>query len=486
VIQSAVEACLSKNFVANSRRWRPFGKLDGRKLRRLVFMNSADIAQREDLDGVFGAAPGPPRAMKYHLTVPAVAITVFAIFVGLYHWARPAYDIALTWYGIQPFQFPFVDTDAITAAIECSRRGIDVYVANPCDALGRPHLYSPLWLAASVLPITRAWTAPVGLAVDLAFILSLAAVPTPRDRLGRWLLLAAALSTMSVYAAERANNDIIMFILIFAAGLTLARKCAARWCGYPLIVLAALLKFYPICALIVSCRERRAAFIVVNFLSLCVLSIFVAVEHYGLARVLANVPYGSYYTDLFGAKNLPYGITRLIYQPSWEPMIAFLPVVLLAALCARALWVAIALSRRRALVVALSELGEQEKVLLIMGAAVVTGCFFAGQSTGYRGIFFILILPGLLALARRTDEDKAGRFARNTAGLILFVMWSEALRHLIFAGGPIAVPGSGWYIIGAAFWIARELVWWRIIAVLGGILTCFVLHSEVWAGRSPH
>jgi hypothetical protein len=290
---------------------------------------------------------------------------------------------------------------------------------------------------------------------------------------------------MSAYAVERANNDIIMFVLILAAGLTLTRPSAARWYGYPLILLAALLKFYPICALIVSCRERRVAFIVVNFLSLCVISIFAVVAHYGLGRVFANVPGESYYADLFGAKNLPYGITRLIYQPSWEPMIGFLPVALLAVLCARALWVAIALSRRRALVVALSELEEQEKMLLILGAAVVTGCFFAGQNIGYRGIFFILILPGLLALARRTDQDKASRFSYNTAGLILFVMYSEALRHLIVAGRPAAVPGSGWYIIEAAFWIARELVWWRIIAVFGGILSCFVLHSEVWAGRSP-
>jgi hypothetical protein len=422
--------------------------------------------------------------MKYDFTAPAVAITVFALFVGLYQWAHPIYDIALTWYGIEPFKFPFLDTGAITAAIECSRRGIDVYVADPCDVLGRPHVYSPLWLAASALPITSAWTAPVGLGIDLAFILSLAAVPTPTERLDRWILLGAALSTMSAYAVERANNDIIIFVLILAAGLALARPSAARWCGYPLILLAALLKFYPICGLMVSCRERRIAFLVVNLLSLCVLSIFVALEHHDLARVLANVPSGSYYTDLFGAKNLPYGVAQLIYRPSWEPMIGFLPAVLLVFLCARAFWIAIALSRRRALVVALSELGEREKMLLIIGAAMVTGCFFVGQSIGYRGVFFILILPGLLALARRTDVYKASRFSRNTAGLILFVMWSEALRHLILAGSPVPVPGSPWYVIEVTFWVARELVWWRIIAVFGGILSCFVLYSEVWVGRS--
>jgi hypothetical protein len=53
-------------------------------------------------------------------------------------------------------------------------------------------------------------------------------------------------------------------------------------------------------------------------------------------------------------------------------------------------------------------------------------------------------------------------------------MWSEALRHAIVAVGP------GWLIIDATFWIAKELVWWRIIATLGGVLLCFVLSSPVW------
>jgi hypothetical protein len=35
-----------------------------------------------------------------------------------------------------------------------------------------------------------------------------------------------------------------------------------------------------------------------------------------------------------------------------------------------------------------------------------------------------------------------------------------------------------------SFWIAKELVWWRIIATLGGVLLCFVLTSPVWCGGS--
>jgi hypothetical protein len=192
--------------------------------------------------------------------------------------------------------------------------------------------------------------------------------------------------------------------------------------------------------------------------------------------------FGHYYTDFFGAKNLPYGITELIYRPSWEPIIRFMPSVLMVVLCSRALWLTTALARRSALQIALLGLEEREKMLLILGAGMLVGCFFAGQSIGYRGIFFLLILPGLLALARRTQGDEASSLCRQTVWLILFVMWSDALRHTIFAAQPLELPGRD--IIAASFWLAREIIWWRIIGVLGGILLCFVLTSPVWCGIS--
>jgi hypothetical protein len=37
---------------------------------------------------------------------------------------------------------------------------------------------------------------------------------------------------------------------------------------------------------------------------------------------------------------------------------------------------------------------------MVIGSAVIAGCFFAGQSIGYSGIFLLLVIPGLLALSR--------------------------------------------------------------------------------------
>jgi hypothetical protein len=33
--------------------------------------------------------------------------------------------------------------------------------------------------------------------------------------------------------------------------------------------------------------------------------------------------------------------------------------------------------------------------------------------------------------------------------------------------------------VQAVFWLVKELVWWRVIAVLAGLILCFVATSEI-------
>jgi hypothetical protein len=421
-------------------------------------------------------------------TAPAIAGIAFAVFAALYCWARPVYDFLLTWWGVVngPFRTPFLDTGMIISSIDCVRHGVDIYVTNPCDALGRLYDYSPLWLAGSVLPITNAWTTSVGFSLDLAFLISLVALPMPAEQRGQWLLIAAVLSPMSVFAVERANCDIAIYLLLLGAGRALARSsdrpgsAVWRWGAYPLILLAGLLKFYPLAGLILSFRERGAAFLAIALLSLVAVLVFLATEWHGLVRGLMHIPSGTYFADMYGAKNLPLGIAELFHPPSRELLVRLLPPVMFAILGARALWVMIMLACRPVLSHALSELPEREKVLLVLGAAMMTGSFLAWQNIGYREIHFLMVLPGLLALARRTEGDRCGNICSNTAKLIVLVMWSEALRHAVVAIQPLDLPF--WGLVYLTYWLGRELIWWQIIAVLGGILLRFALSSPVWQG----
>src|SRR5271169_4214550 len=109
---------------------------------------------------------------------------------------RNLYEHILTWYGIAPFRFPFLDISAWLAVWECARRGVDVVLANPCDVLQRGYGSSPLWIAASAIPLGVRDTPVVGWLLDLVFLVSLSLLPPPRGFRELILMLAATLSTM--------------------------------------------------------------------------------------------------------------------------------------------------------------------------------------------------------------------------------------------------------------------------------------------------
>ena len=244
--------------------------------------------------------------------VPASAAALFAALYGLYAIGQGSlYRAVLEAWGIGPYDFPFLDTRGELSAIECWRMGINVYVTNPCDALGWLFDYSPLLLWASVFDLGASDTRAAGLIVDGLFLLSLAALPAPRGRQAMALMLLGVFSTMTVFALERANNDLLIFALAALAGLFLPRVSSARFLAYPLIVTAALIKFYPAVLLALGLRERPRVFAVIAAAAVAVLALFAAVYHAELRAALANVAEGKNFTDLFGAPNLPNGLATL-------------------------------------------------------------------------------------------------------------------------------------------------------------------------------
>jgi hypothetical protein len=169
----------------------------------------------------------------------APALSALAVFLALSwlyrHGHSALYDAVLRNWGIVPFRSPFVDAGGWLAAWECARQGVDVIPLDPCDVLQRGYSSSPLWLALglalAVAPLGTTDTAAVGWVLGLSFIVSLALLPAPRGYGEQVLVTAATLSTMVVFALERANPDLLLFILVLAAGFL----AESRWLGIRLI-----------------------------------------------------------------------------------------------------------------------------------------------------------------------------------------------------------------------------------------------------------
>jgi hypothetical protein len=118
-------------------------------------------------------------------------------------------------------------------------------------------------MTAAAIPLGVRDTTAVGWILDLVFLLSLSLLPPPRHFCELILVLAATLSTMVVFALERANPDILLFIMAVATGVLAECRLFFRLLGYFVALAAVLLKYYPIMVLTIVFRERRSIFIAI-------------------------------------------------------------------------------------------------------------------------------------------------------------------------------------------------------------------------------
>ena len=112
-----------------------------------------------------------------------------------------------------------------------------------------------------------------------------------------------------------------------------------------------------------------------------------------------------------------------------------------------------------------------ETQCLIVGALLLAGCFLAGQNIDYRGIYFVLVMPGLLVLRRSASAVEVRRFLARMTGAVVFVAWEEVIRS-IFSAAASALPNVLRPRAEALFWLGRELVWWWLVAGLAAIVLC--------------
>jgi len=431
------------------------------------------------------------RAGIYRFCAPVALLLAFLGMAYLYKYGdRHLYENILTTYGVVPFRFPFLDISFPLAAWECSRQGIDVILSDPCDVLHRSFNYSPLWIAGAAIPLGVADTPAVGWVLDLLFILSLSLLPPPKRGCELALVVMATLSTMVVFALERAHPDILLFMMTLSTGFFAEGRLVARLLGYGVALLAAFLKYYPIMVLIIVFRERIAVFLTVLVVGTGVLGILFLEYHVEIARVLALIPGGRYDTDLFAAKNLPF-LVGLVAESAAEPsnFAALLGRITTVSLYAALLTLCLAISRRlmRAgeLPAALTSLPRLEQVFLVIGSAVITGCFFAGQSVGYRGVFLLLAMPGLLALSRSPVREVRA-VSLGTCVVIVLLMWGECLRLALHQGlEQWGVPEPLASEAKIQFWLVRELCWWWVVGVMLTILTNFLSQSPIVCRAAP-
>jgi predicted membrane protein len=276
-----------------------------------------------------------------------------------------------------------------------------------------------------------------------------------------------------------------LFLLVILMLSLLRRSLVARAFGYCIAFLAGAIKYYPFILLGLMVRERLRVLIPIALTSLIALVLFFQIYAAEILEGLPHIASGSPFGDTFGAKNFPIGMF-LVFQQLMGSSDNASRTALLAtiALIAAIVWTMSKFWRASDIPAALNRLDEPRSLALLAGCCLISGCFFAGQNIGYRGIFLLLVLPGFFALGHDKATGSAASAARLAAISIVPLMWAEAIRHWIRIATtnhltPISVaPGLGQIEFWA--WCAREVIWWFLVAVLLSILLGFIVECPVF------
>jgi hypothetical protein len=405
---------------------------------------------------------------------PLALAALFLIHVAVWMIGDGAvYNAHISWTVMGPGPFVFLDTHAVVAALDCANRGMDVIVTNPCDVWNRVHVYSPLWLALSGTNLTTAHTTMVGFVLALCFLGAVFLLPPANSWRQAAMMTVAYVAPSITLLVERGNVDIVVFCLAALAASAMHAQPRRRYWGYMLVVLAALLKFYPVVLIALVVREKLGRALWIGALCLAAIGLFTWVEFDRLSIIVRNIHTLSSPDILsvsMGAPALPMGLMKLM------PLRSLLRWSVVGVVGAIGLGSCIWVLTNGKLREQIGALPESESIFLLTGGLLFLSCFITANSPPYRAVFLLFLIAPLYRLALDS------KYMAATFATAVLAPWAWLL--------PISESGlrfTMWDLIG---WLAVQTFWWWLAGTILALTILLVFQSaamrsflDLWPGR---
>lgn len=327
-----------------------------------------------------------------------------AIFVSIF-----IHGWTATWsfLGIESMYPPFADLRTVQGGLLSLAQGLDPQLINPGDPWGRPMNYPAVWLDIGRFlhfQSEDAYMLVIGFVIALycaiCFYL-LTQYPSV------WLFLLS-FSGASLLAIERGNNDLIIFIILFlAASFPLLIRG-------PLILLATILKIYPVFAVLSMAVHKRFSVAIAATLSTILFAAYILLfDAAELQKLRMATPVGA----LQSYGSLPLALSLDKFSSALTP--AFVSAVLIALSCA--VWYFL---RAKQMLSVSTGTTYREEVLFLVGAPIFLATFVLMGNWDYRLIFLIFCIPYV--------QKIANSIVKNITLILILTASNQALLYLTF------------------------------------------------------
>ncbi|MEO6992076.1 MAG: hypothetical protein ABI273_00480 [Lacunisphaera sp.] len=345
---------------------------------------------------------------QHHFTLLLAILTTAA------WWVAASWPWLLGKIGISDYGTPYLDSYAILAALDAYRAGADVHAANALDPLFRGHVYSDWWLSLRWLGLARADNFLVGTTWIAAFGLTAWTTVRPKRLFETVWIFLILISPVVMLALKRANNDLVIFVLLAGCALVASSPVWWRWIlALVCLGLSTGLKYFP--------APAAFAFLWIRPISrtpAALLSALLVVAA-AMAAIWTQIDRARF---VVGSGVYTMGAPLLLRDLGWQDSVSALPGVVLI------LAVGLILALTRTTTGLLKEGDAPERMRAAIGCIVLLACFSVGVNYAYRWIF--VVWPAAWIVRRAADRSLpfVQRWvARGAGALILVCLWSDGI-----------------------------------------------------------
>lgn len=352
------------------------------------------------------------------------AIVLFALYGYFVALIAQGGHLAWQWFQVPATTPSFLDLRSVTSGWECTRKGIDVLVRNPCDPFPRPANYPRVWLWPSFLGLGQSSTLILGVLVAVAFFAGALVIMGRTERpLDALVWVSLLVSPAVMLGVERGNADLIVFPLVVAALVMLrSRATVTRALAHAAFLFAAILKLFPALAFVSLLRQpRRWAIIGAGTVTAGFL-IYALVTLDDIRTIHRVLPQNIYYS--YGADVAVRAVTLWLsvhyaslaslgkHGPEQIVLWSLVALAVLAAGAVARIWKPPAAAN------------DRELDAFFAGCSIFIGSFVLEHNFDYRLVYLLLVVPQLLRWMRTS------KLAAVVLGALVLTLWlSEALSN---------------------------------------------------------